>query len=270
VGGIFALLEHQGALYFPAGNASYKMNYYNYFTEIEEHFVRRRGKHMYVSPLDWSLIATWKESGVPLHVALRGIDIAMDVWFSRSRHGSSKLSTLLYCHDSVMEEYTRFLESHVGESADAPGAGHATSQEHQVDNSDREPQKDTVVQFVSARIAEIERLQAKQCLGEMGAESTLRILERLREIVADLNSETRVNLEDLERDLGILEELLISNLSTQVPQDMMAAWEDEAKRELKVYRKKVPRDTYEKIRKNYLRGKIHVFFQIRELSIIQL
>ena len=90
------------------------MNYYNYFTEIEEHFVRRRGKHLYVSPLDWSLIATWRDSGVPLHVALRGIDIAMDGFFARSQRIKTKVNTLLFCHDAVMTEYARHLESHHG------------------------------------------------------------------------------------------------------------------------------------------------------------
>jgi len=54
------------------------MNYYNYFTEIEEHFVRKRGKHLLLSPLDWNLIAAWRDAGVPLSVAIRGIDIAVE------------------------------------------------------------------------------------------------------------------------------------------------------------------------------------------------
>jgi hypothetical protein len=68
------------------------MNYYNYFTEIEEHFVRRRGKHLMVSPMDWSLIAVWRDSGVPLHVALRGIDLAMDTFqeIAREVHRSAR------------------------------------------------------------------------------------------------------------------------------------------------------------------------------------
>jgi len=246
------------------------MNYYNYFTEIEEHFVRRRGKHMYVSPLDWSLIATWKESGIPLHVALRGIDIAMDGWFSKPHRFASKVSTLFYCHDSVMEEFSRFLEAHVGESPGSTEEAQNTSPKPQGADADEEQAKDAAAKFVSARIEEIERLRAKQCQGETGTEEILRILERLREILADLQHETKVNLESLERDLGILEELLISHLGAQIPQDTMAGWEEEAKRELKIYKKKVPKETYEKIRKNYLRGKIHGLFQVRELSVIQL
>ena len=52
-------------------------NYFNYFTEIEEHFQRRRGR-IYLSPLDWALIETWKDASVPLQAVLRGIDAAFD------------------------------------------------------------------------------------------------------------------------------------------------------------------------------------------------
>ena len=41
-------------------------NYFNYFTEVEEHYCRRRGTHLQVSTLDWALIETWKDAGLPL------------------------------------------------------------------------------------------------------------------------------------------------------------------------------------------------------------
>ena len=100
------------------------MNYYNYFTEIEEHFVRRRGKHLLISPMDWALIATWRDAGIPLQVALRGIDIAMDTFLARKGSGHAKVNSLCYCHDTVMSEYGSHLESRVGESpANAPEDG---------------------------------------------------------------------------------------------------------------------------------------------------
>jgi len=225
---------------------------------------------MYISPLDWSLIATWKESGIPLHVALRGIDIAMDGWFSRPNRFGSKVSTLFYCHNSVMEEYSRFLEAHVGETPGAREGSEASPPSDKEAGVEEGSSKDAAAKFVSERIEEIERLYAKQYHGETGEEDIVRILERLKEILADLRDEAKINLESLERDLGILEELLTSHLGMKVPQDTMAAWEEEAKRELKIYKRKVPKETYEKIKKNYLRGKIHGLFQVRELSVIQL
>ena len=56
-------------------------NYFNYFTEVEEHFQRARGSSLFLfSPLDWALIETWKDAGVPLEAVLRGIDVAFEKW----------------------------------------------------------------------------------------------------------------------------------------------------------------------------------------------
>ena len=41
-------------------------NYFNYFTEIEEHFQRRWGGILRLSPLDWVLMETWRDAGIPL------------------------------------------------------------------------------------------------------------------------------------------------------------------------------------------------------------
>jgi len=51
------------------------VNYFNYFTETEEHFQRARGTGLFLlSPLDWALIESWNNSGVPLEAVLRGIE----------------------------------------------------------------------------------------------------------------------------------------------------------------------------------------------------
>ena len=54
------------------------LNYFSYFSEIEDTFIRRRGKHLMLSPMDWALIEGWKERGVPLHVVVRAIEHAFD------------------------------------------------------------------------------------------------------------------------------------------------------------------------------------------------
>lgn len=245
------------------------MNYYNYFTEIEEHFVRRRGKHLMVSPMDWSLISTWRESGVPLHVALRGIDIAMDTWFSRPRRGSDKLSTLFYCHDAVMSEYARHLEAHLG-GHDEEGASQAPGNEpDQEPKSADGPDKATILEFLEGKIREIEALQGKHSEGG-GTEGIERILSRLHELLHSVETEERVESEALERDLGILDELLVADLRLRISAEKFEEWEKEARKELKVYKKRLPKDTYEKIVDNYMRGRIHRLFQVGELSLFHL
>jgi hypothetical protein len=236
------------------------MNYYNYFTEIEEHFVRRRGKHLLISPMDWGLIASWRDAGVPLHVALRGIDIAMDGFFARQHRGSSKINSLCYCHDSVMTEFARHVDSHVGESVE--------SQEKNATSPDG-PRPEEIREFISARISEISSLVAKQYSGET-PEGMTRVLGRLEEVKNGLEAGGRMDTEALERDFEIVDEILVAELSTQIPPEESAEWEKEARKELKVYKKRLPKETFDKIHGNFMRDKIHRKFGIGELSLFRL
>jgi hypothetical protein len=76
-------------------------NYFNYFTEVEEHFQKARGTSLFLmSPLDWALVETWKNAGVPLEAVLRGIDAAFEKW----RAGKSRIqmvNSVAYCSQAV-------------------------------------------------------------------------------------------------------------------------------------------------------------------------
>ena len=76
-------------------------NYFNYFTEIEEHFQQRRGTLIILSPLDWALLETWKDAGLPLEAVLRGIDASFEKWEKRPRH-TKKVNSLAYCAQEVL------------------------------------------------------------------------------------------------------------------------------------------------------------------------
>jgi Uncharacterized membrane-anchored protein conserved in bacteria len=79
-------------------------NYFNYFTEIEEHFQKARGTSLFLlSPLDWALIESWKNSGIPLEAVLRGIDAAFEKWRSR-KSKVQMINSLAYCAQAVMAE----------------------------------------------------------------------------------------------------------------------------------------------------------------------
>jgi hypothetical protein len=243
------------------------MNYYNYFTEIEEHFVRRRGKHLLISPMDWGLIAAWRDAGVPLHVALRGIDIAMDGFFARQGRSTSRVNSLCYCHDSVMTEYARHSESRVGEHPeDADGAEKAGGPD-----SDKSQDLDAkeVLGVISARISEIKSLVAKQYPAET-PEGMSRVLERLEGVRNDLESGTRMDSETLERDFGLIDRLLVEELRATIAQEEALEWEKEAKKELKIYKKRLPKETYDRIYSNFIGDKVHKKFGIGEFSLFHL
>src|SRR3984957_11325361 len=88
-------------------------NYFNYFTEIEEHFQRRRGGILLLSTLDWALIETWKSAGVPLEAVLRGVDDAFDKYDQRPSK-SKKVNSLAYCSQAVLAAAEDMKEAAVG------------------------------------------------------------------------------------------------------------------------------------------------------------
>jgi hypothetical protein len=104
-------------------------NYFNYFTEIEERFQQRRGSLLMLSTLDWALIETWREAGIPLEAVLRGVDNAFDKHDAKTLRASGrtrKVNGLAWCAQSVMEAVEQAMEASIGA---APGATPAAGTE---------------------------------------------------------------------------------------------------------------------------------------------
>ena len=93
-------------------------NYFNYFTEIEERFQQRRGALLLLSTLDWALIETWREAGIPLDAVLRGIDAAFDKYDARQKKARMrKINGLAYCAQEVISAVEDMQEAAVGAAA---------------------------------------------------------------------------------------------------------------------------------------------------------
>ena len=114
-------------------------NYFNYFTEIEEHFQRRRGSLLMLSTLDWALIETWREAAVPLPAVLRGIDAAFDKHDARKatmKTRTRRINGLAWCSQEVMKAVEDMQEAAIGastvtkESVAAPGLEHDRISNH--------------------------------------------------------------------------------------------------------------------------------------------
>ena len=103
-------------------------NYFNYFTEIEEYFWRKRGAHLLVSPLDWAIVETWQKSGIPLSSVLKGIDRAFES-YARSRRaaGGREMKSLAYCVDAVIDAASEAQEAAAGAGPSENGSRAARS-----------------------------------------------------------------------------------------------------------------------------------------------
>lgn len=159
-------------------------NYFNYFTEIEEHFQRARGTSLFLlSPLDWALIETWKNSGVPLEAVLRGIDLAFEKWRAK-RSRVQMVNSIAYCSQAVMTEAQRMADAGQQRAAKPDSAPF--------------PDED-IRRYIEANAATIRAAAVAEGIAEYGAVADS--LDRI-EIPADLES--------LERHLTVLEQRLIA------------------------------------------------------------
>jgi hypothetical protein len=221
------------------------MNYFNYFTEIEDAFIRRRGKHLLLSPMDWALIEGWKARGVPLHIALRGIEQSFDSYEAKPRRRSVK--SLFYCQEEVEAQYAEWLESQLGASP-ATAAGTMAKDEGVASGNGALPfPREVIAGHLAESRARLEEAcgeQKKRGAGEI-CEALARAAERLSDLEKDFATATRPDAEQLEGSLGDLENLLDRAVRAELPPARVEARRTEAAAQLEPYRKRMERATYE-------------------------
>jgi hypothetical protein len=264
----------------PAGERGVRarLNYFNYFTEIEDAFIRRRGKHLLVSPLDWSLMESWKEMGVPLHVVLRGIERAFDSYEARPRKRSVK--SLMYCQEEVEAQFAEWLESQRGASTttteaatDATGAS-VTESDATEDESRGLPFPRAVI---AAHLAESRDALKRACEERRGRASEVELCEalaraasRLEELAADFERAARPRAELLESSLSDLESLIDRALRTSLSAEAIEDKRAEAEEQLRPYRARMERATYEQTLDNLLAKALREEARVPRLSLFYL
>ena len=199
------------------------MNYFNYFTEVEEHFQRARGTSLFLlSPLDWALLESWKNSGVPLEAVLRGIDEAFEKWRSR-RVKTQMVNSLAFCAQAVLTEAQIMTEA-------AP----------------QRSRQETAPPFTVDELrGYLERNAAALPAGyEEIAASLGRVAADVEQHFADL--------EALEQRLTVLEEKMVAAARTRQTEEEMLQSRQELDRQLRPYRGKMTADQLSMLEKQYL------------------
>lgn len=197
------------------------MNYFNYFTEIEEHFQRKRGARIYLSPVDWDLIHGWREAGVPLAAVLTGIDQAFEKFEQGRRRDAHKPRALVYCAAAVMDAADALRRAAVGAST-APAAA-----------ADDHFKRERIAAFLADAEA---RLAASSSLPPALAGEIAGDLAGLR---ASLTGEAAIVLPELDRQLSVLDDKLYSALLLATPAPALTRLKAELESELAPYRRKL-------------------------------
>jgi hypothetical protein len=232
-------------------------NYFNYFTEIEAYFWKKRGAHLLVSPLDWAIMEAWQKAGVPLEAVLKGIDNAFES-YQRSRRGANKpLKSLAYCTDAVLEAAEEQLEA-------AAGSGPKKAQTAVRETFSR----DELKLYFTKNIGELKRV------AEKSVQQRPEIAERLKEIAESLEARSvlldspgTLDLEDLERRLTILDEKLHAVLAAHATEDLMLRIRREVDGQLAMYRRKMKAEQLAMVEKQYVHKRLLEEFGLPRLSL---
>jgi hypothetical protein len=235
-------------------------NYFNYFTEIEEYFWKKRGAHLLVSPLDWAIMETWQKAGVPLEAVLKGIDKAYES-YQRSRRGAGKpLKTLAYCTDAVLEAAEEQLESAAGRGTKS---GHETAVE-------AFPRDQLKAFFARNKEKLAEAAQKHFASSPEFARRFAEIAQSLENCMTLLESPGPIDLEDLERRLTILDDKMQANLTSHASDDVMLRIRREVDGQLALYRRKMKADQLALIEKQYTHKRLLEEFGLPRLSLFYL
>jgi hypothetical protein len=228
-------------------------NYFNYFTEIEEHFQRRRGGALLLSTLDWALIETWKDAGVPLEAVLRGVDAAFDRYEQRPSK-TKKINGLAYCAQEVLSAAEEMKDAAVGGAPER-----AVNRGFEVAD---------IAQFLRRSAANLEAARLPSRPGvrpELVVGDVARTLEQIA-LEIEANSK-RLGLEDLERRLTVLEEKLLALLVSVVAEEQMVGIRAQADRELAAYRSKMPASQVDLLLRQYTHKTLFERYGLPRLSL---
>jgi hypothetical protein len=228
-------------------------NYFNYFTEIEEHFQRRRGTGLILSTLDWALIETWKDAGIPLEAVLRGIDTTF-YHYERRPSKTRKINGLAFCSQEVLTAAEDMKEAAVGATSQPAAASPGL-----------EPQE--IAKFFLVNANKLRQIQAAAPVKSVANECA----NTLSDLAENLKGQSaRLRLEDLERHVTILEEKLLAALTMTTADGDLLAVRTEADREIAPYRSKMPAAQIEQIRKQFVHKRLFEKIGIPRLSLFYL
>jgi hypothetical protein len=231
-------------------------NYFNYFTEIEEHFWKKRGAHLLVSPLDWAIMETWQKAGVPLEAALQGIDRAFES-YQRSRRGAGKpLKSLAYCTDAVLE---------AAEERQEAMAGAQTAPKTVV----KDPFSRDELRVYLQRNAELLQKAAGRCGSTKPelAPAFSQICQTVISAARVLDAPGTLPLEDLERQLTILDDKIYATLLTHADENLLLKIRQEVDSQLSAYRRKMKAEQLALVERQYSQKRLLDEFQLPRLSL---
>ncbi|MGI8545295.1 MAG: hypothetical protein ACR2MD_17685 [Aridibacter sp.] len=240
------------------------MNYFNYFTDIEETFIRRRGKHLLLSPLDWALIESWQEREIPLRIILRGIENIFDN-VDKNPNRTQSIKSLMYCKEEIESQYEEWLKTQVGKGDNKKISEEKIEQTQVVEEKHESS-------LFSKETIEIHLKNIIEALKKAKAKSKGSLRQVLEEVSAELckHEKTYKNAESLEESLNRMENLIDKALLKTAGKSSLLKIKDEIERNLAKHKNKMEKEVYQRTFDLMLYKKLREEAGIPQLSLFSL
>jgi len=232
-------------------------NYFQYFSEVEEHFLQRRGSPLIGSTLDWAQIEIWKNAGIPLEAVLRGIDGAFDKYEQRKSKRHEKINSILWCAQAVLSAAEDMKEAAVGAAEPAPKKSAA--------GQGFEPA--SIAAFLRRNADLLDAAKLPHSAGISVHAVAQETAATLRKVAQEIESSKMERLEDLERRLTVLEEKLFAALLAATPDEEIVGVRAQADHELAPYRHKMAAPQIDQLQKQYVHKRLLEKYALPRLSL---
>lgn len=234
-------------------------NYFNYFTEIEEHFQKRRGQARPLSPLDWSLIESLREAGVPLEVVLRGVDRAFDKR-SKRRRVVGRVNSLAYCTQAILAEHERRKESRAGRNDPAAQAAQGDLEVSQL------------LELLESARRQLEALPGRSEVLELPALKTVveTVVDSLNGIILEIGTSRSLDYEALELKLNTLEERILAGIFSGMSEESLLKAKQETRQEIHRHQRGLKAEHIAMLEGKLMRKKLLQEFGVPRLSLFYL
>jgi hypothetical protein len=230
-------------------------NYFNYFTEIEECVQRARGSTTLLSTLDWALIESWKEAGIPLEAVLAGIERTFEK-YQKQPQRFRKVNSLAYCSQAVLR------------AADEAGRAEAGASREKVGRDEPVFTKNDIVVFLNRNADVIGRAaKAQETEGQSVLAQDLREAAKILAEIAAGDADWEADPEGLERQLTSLEDKLSASLTRAAPVDLLTAIRTEMDRAMAPYRRNLGRGEMESLERQFIKKGLFEHYTLPRLSL---
>ncbi len=221
--------------------------------------MRQRGTPSLLSALDWALIESWKEAGIPLDAVCAGVQRTFEK-FARRPQRFRKINGLGYCTQEVLRAADQANQDRVESGAHRAGARESVPPFAE----------DALLHLLEqgTRALESASATARAAGQQLLADDFTQAAEDLRSIAAQ--GQILDDLQRFERSLTAIEDKLTASMTRGSSTDLLTQLREEVERGMAPFRRKMSAAQIESLERQFLKKRLFEHYALPRLSLFYL